>query len=92
MWRTGRSQLSVEFESMKHYGSSEFAHWKIARSKIEAGTGGNERGLHQLALVFNVGGINHGGLIKVENMTRIITHVGIDGAPCVLISDIILMR
>ena len=37
-------------------------------------------------LVFNVGGINHGGLIKVESMTRIITHVvvGVDGAPCVL--------
>ena len=92
VWRTSGSQLGVEVEGMQHYGSSEFAHWKITRSKIEVGTGGNERGLHQLALVFNVGGIHHGRLIKIESMTRIITHVGVDGAPCVTISDTTLMR
>ena len=91
-WRTGGSRLGFEVESMKHYGSSEFAHWKIARPEIEVGTGSNKRGLHQLALVLIIGGINQGGLIKVESMTRIVTHVDVDGTPGVFISDVPLVR
>ena len=77
---------------MKHYGRSEFANRKIARPEIEVGSGSNKRRLHQLSLVFIIGGINQGGLIKVESMTRIITHVDVDGTPGVFICDVPLVR
>ena len=65
-WRTGSNQLGFEVENMKHYGSSEFAHWKIAWSDVYVVKGGDEGGFCQLAFVHDVGDIHHGGITQIE--------------------------